>query len=84
MSEQEPAPEVAPASGDKPEKAAPSIIPASEPRARRERKQADFFTPAEPKSDGQKKAIPEVRLQAYLLCLRDSRCYEGGVLSLVM
>ena len=84
MSEQEPAPEVAPASDNQPEKAAPSTYPSSEPRARRERKQAEFFTPAEPKNDGQKKSIPEVRLRPKLLCLRDSRCYEGAALSLVM
>ena len=64
MSEEEPAPEIAPASDNKPEKAAPSTTPASEPRARRERKQADFFAPDEPRNDGQKKAIIEVRLQA--------------------
>ncbi|CAL5223040.1 g5495 [Coccomyxa viridis] len=45
----------------KPEKAAASApdAPTSEPRARRERKQADFFTPDGPKGDGQKRAIPE-------------------------
>jgi hypothetical protein len=58
------APEAAPAPENKPEKAAPSTTPASEPRAHRERKQANFFAPDEPKSDGQKKSIPEVRLQA--------------------
>ena len=56
--------ETAPELEDKPGKAVASAsdAPASEPRARRERKQADFFTPDEPKGDGQKRAIPEVCL----------------------
>lgn len=59
--------EAGPASENKPEKAAAPDpkAPASEPRARRERKQADFFTPDEPRGEGQKRAIPEV-------CLRHS------------
>lgn len=71
--------ETAPAPDAQPEKAAAPApdAPAPEPRARRERKQADFFTPDEPKGDGQKRAIPEVRLRI-LPSPRDSRCYEAA------
>ena len=62
MTEKEPATDVAPASDAPPEKAPASTAPASEPRARRERKQADFFTPDDPKADGQKRDIPQVCL----------------------
>lgn len=62
MADTKGASETAPMSEAKPEKAAASApdAPTSEPRARRERKQADFFTPDGPKGDGQKRAIPEV------------------------
>ena len=62
MPEGESATDMAPASETKQEKAVASTTPASEPRARRERKQAEFFTPDEPKGDGQKRTIPEVCL----------------------
>ena len=54
--------ETATASEGKPGKAAASAsdAPASEPRARRERKQSDFYTPDGPKGDGQKRVILEV------------------------
>lgn len=62
MADTKDVPETVPASEAKPEKAAASApdAPPSEGRARRERKQAEFFTPDEPKGDGQKRAIPEV------------------------
>ena len=65
MTDTETVQETEPATESKPEKAAAPApdAPASEPRARRERKQADFFTPDEPKGDGQKRAIPEVCLR---------------------
>ena len=72
MADPQPVSDVVPDESAKPKMAEPSTAPSSEPRARRERKQADFFTPDEPKSDGQKKAIPEVCLDIPSCCLRDS------------
>ncbi|CAK0784638.1 hypothetical protein CVIRNUC_007842 [Coccomyxa viridis] len=59
MPDPQPVSDVVPDESAKPKMAEPSTAPSSEPRARRERKQANFFTPDEPKSDGQRKVIPE-------------------------
>ena len=77
MSDPQSVPNVVPDKSAKLKMAEPSTAPASEPRARRERKQADFFVPDEPKTDGQKKAIPEVRLDPPSCCLRDSTMLHG-------
>ena len=77
MPDPQPVSDAVPDESAKPKMAEPSTAPSSEPRARRERKQADFFTPDEPKSDGQKKAIPEVCLDIPSCCLRDSTMLHG-------
>ena len=72
MPDPQPVSDVVPDESAKPKMAEPSTAPSSEPRARRERKQANFFTPDEPKSDGQRKVIPKVCLDIPSCCLRDS------------